>query len=70
MAIHVAQTAGDEDEGPGRQAEGDDVPTQLAGVLDVEVVVYFAERGQSLTDTSLSEYLGGDDGDDEEDLAQ
>lgn len=55
MAVHVAQTAGDEDEGAGRQAEGGDVPTQLARVLDVEVVAYYVERGQSLTDTSLSE---------------
>ena len=55
VPVHVAQTAGDEDKGAGRQAEGGDVPTQLAGDLDVEVVAYYMERGQSLTDTGLGE---------------
>ena len=55
VPVHVAQTSGDEDESAGSQAEGGDVPAQLARILDAEVVSNNVKRGQSLTDTSLGQ---------------
>ncbi len=53
VAIHVAQTPGDQDESASSQAEGGDIPAQFAGILYVEVVANYMERCQSLPNTGL-----------------